>query len=570
MKTALIKTKRTLVLFTLFLTCAQVLSSEQAYTSLKVIDDPIFKERNLYAKIETKLERPELYRMSKKILEEYHSDNPTTLYVLLNEMQIGEEYWAKCTPGRNVSILTYEPDEFLNLKEKEERLKEKMSGYYLDKRNKYMVHVIKDESNLSLRFIFGDGSTPFFPMKITSVGKSISKLSLSSYFRNDESISVREDKNGIISVRIRNYRNAFQQTLYPSKQEEISRLQKSATVLNAIPKTDLESTVKHYALLSVPRPEIYRRFELLEKNDDPRASMWLARIHFKGRLAIRPNAELGLQKAKTVVDKIHELAEKGDAEAQFLLGAAYSSGLAVEYDAEASVKWYQKATQQGHLIAISNLGLMHIRGEGVPFDLEKGRKLLLRGASLGARVAMTNLRKYGDNGRDDSKKLKKLISHPLVNVLGMNLETGLKILIEKKMITEPARVLKSQHGKGWKYHYPDDGLLLITKISGRIYQVEGHAEGFLDSKKFRGEIPLELPWDSTSRKTRTLLGYPDDSGHVASDKAHGMAYTIENVSFAVMFEQRGDLNVKLWRVFEKWQGDYSTFREKDKKSEDPK
>ena len=60
------------------------------------------------------------------------------------------------------------------------------------------------------------------------------------------------------------------------------------------------------------------------------------------------------------------LAEQGDAEAQYHLGAMYAVGEGVtENDVEA-VKWYRQAAEQGHVKAQFFLGVMYADGEGVP------------------------------------------------------------------------------------------------------------------------------------------------------------------------------------------------------------
>ena len=66
------------------------------------------------------------------------------------------------------------------------------------------------------------------------------------------------------------------------------------------------------------------------------------------------------------VAAINQLAEQGDANAQFILGNMYSNGEGVaENDAEAA-KWYRRAADQGDAMAQYNLGSMYRRGEGVP------------------------------------------------------------------------------------------------------------------------------------------------------------------------------------------------------------
>ena len=66
------------------------------------------------------------------------------------------------------------------------------------------------------------------------------------------------------------------------------------------------------------------------------------------------------------VAAINQLAEQGDANAQFILGNMYLKGEGVaKKDAEA-VKWYRLAADQGNADAQHNLGLKYAKGEGVP------------------------------------------------------------------------------------------------------------------------------------------------------------------------------------------------------------
>jgi hypothetical protein len=62
------------------------------------------------------------------------------------------------------------------------------------------------------------------------------------------------------------------------------------------------------------------------------------------------------------------LAEKGDAEAQFMLGATYYFGRGVNVDFKLAVDWYKKSAKQGHPKAQFNLGSAYWYGKGVPKD----------------------------------------------------------------------------------------------------------------------------------------------------------------------------------------------------------
>ena len=63
-----------------------------------------------------------------------------------------------------------------------------------------------------------------------------------------------------------------------------------------------------------------------------------------------------------------ELADQGDADAQFNLGVMYYKGQGVPQDCAEAMKWYRLAADQGVARAQEMLGWMHYFGEGVPQD----------------------------------------------------------------------------------------------------------------------------------------------------------------------------------------------------------
>lgn len=65
------------------------------------------------------------------------------------------------------------------------------------------------------------------------------------------------------------------------------------------------------------------------------------------------------------------LAEKGNAEAQYVLGMMHRAGRGVPRDNKEASKWYQLAAEQGHPIAQFYLGWMYAHGKSVPQDYVK-------------------------------------------------------------------------------------------------------------------------------------------------------------------------------------------------------
>jgi TPR repeat protein len=69
------------------------------------------------------------------------------------------------------------------------------------------------------------------------------------------------------------------------------------------------------------------------------------------------------------------LAERGNAEAQCILGNIYHMGLGVNIDDPKAVQWYQQSARQGYAIASNNLAGIYFMGEcGVAEDYEEALK----------------------------------------------------------------------------------------------------------------------------------------------------------------------------------------------------
>jgi putative methionine-R-sulfoxide reductase with GAF domain len=70
-------------------------------------------------------------------------------------------------------------------------------------------------------------------------------------------------------------------------------------------------------------------------------------------------------------DDLRQLADQGDAEAQYEVGARYRNGEGVVQDDARAAEWFQRAADQGHLYAQGALGAAYWAGRGVPKDLNK-------------------------------------------------------------------------------------------------------------------------------------------------------------------------------------------------------
>ena len=85
------------------------------------------------------------------------------------------------------------------------------------------------------------------------------------------------------------------------------------------------------------------------------------------------------------------LAEKGNAEAQYLLGIMYVEGKVVPQDYKVAMLWYRKAAEQGHARAQNSVGAMYGRGLGVPLDYQMAMSWYLKAAEQGYPVSQNSL-----------------------------------------------------------------------------------------------------------------------------------------------------------------------------------
>jgi TPR repeat protein len=106
-------------------------------------------------------------------------------------------------------------------------------------------------------------------------------------------------------------------------------------------------------------------------------------------LAFGCNATLNVRMDKKLsrdqssnAEAVLALAEKGDPEAQFELGLAFASG-GDRFDSAEAARWYLKAAEQNHARAQYNLGLMYLKGQGVPRDKALSRLWMSKAANLG-------------------------------------------------------------------------------------------------------------------------------------------------------------------------------------------
>lgn len=62
--------------------------------------------------------------------------------------------------------------------------------------------------------------------------------------------------------------------------------------------------------------------------------------------------------------KLRDMAEKGDAKAQYRLGMAYYEGTAISRNFGMAMRWFEKAAMQGHAKAQHRMAVCYNNGEG--------------------------------------------------------------------------------------------------------------------------------------------------------------------------------------------------------------
>lgn len=108
-------------------------------------------------------------------------------------------------------------------------------------------------------------------------------------------------------------------------------------------------------------------------------------------------------------------ADKGLAEAQYLLGYAYYVGEGVERNYTTAVMWYKRAAVQGFIKAEYNLAYCYMNGHGVPVDYTKAQAYLISSGINGVKIAQEVLYEYYENGilfeqdKAEAKRWKALL-----------------------------------------------------------------------------------------------------------------------------------------------------------------
>jgi len=99
------------------------------------------------------------------------------------------------------------------------------------------------------------------------------------------------------------------------------------------------------------------------------------------------------------IEKLYEDAEKGNSDAELLLGNLFfvSSGMSKQY--ERALHWYTKAATHGNIVAQFNLGVMYEKGKGTPIYYKEAAKWYGEAAKQGYLSAQGNLAEMHVHGK---------------------------------------------------------------------------------------------------------------------------------------------------------------------------
>ncbi len=95
------------------------------------------------------------------------------------------------------------------------------------------------------------------------------------------------------------------------------------------------------------------------------------------------------------IKELIQLANQGNASAQYSLGLMYDKARRVPQDILQAMKWYRLSADQGNALAQFNLGAMYANGEGVRQDYVQAHKWFTLAS---------------DQGNENGKKYKDIVA----------------------------------------------------------------------------------------------------------------------------------------------------------------
>ncbi len=311
---------------------------------------------------------------------------------------------------------------------------------------------------------------------------------------------------------------------------------------------------RSYAQENLSDATMVSLFTRFSDQGDPRATLWLARLHWGGRCDLKWNPGLGNDLADPVIDQVIKLAEGGDHEAQFLIGSCYHEGFALDRDFVEAVKWYFKAIEGQQLSVYGNLGILLAEGAGVEADIGQARKLFETGAGLGSSSCRNLLKVYAPPDPQSMARLQALRQNKVIAALGRKTEDAVRVLADSGVITAPDDFIDFPDGALSCLEFEDDGIILLSGGDGIVRCIDAY-RGMTLSDKARGGIPLGIAWRDDPNTIKAKQGTPYNESRWNADVVWCYIYQAGNLQFTLTFKFQNDEGVETWRVREIWQED---------------
>ncbi len=182
----------------------------------------------------------------------------------------------------------------------------------------------------------------------------------------------------------------------------VGLLAASASVQDAAPRVDprLVDAIGWYTGTAgrVDDPRARVLVEAAARDGDVLGRMWLARAYSRGRMGLPRDEARAKAMAAIVLDAVRRQAERGSAEAQFLVGTALDEGLGVPEDPAAALEWFRRAAAQDHTLAQHNLGNAFAAGRGVTADAAEAVRWWLKAGEKGDAVVQLRLGESYERG----------------------------------------------------------------------------------------------------------------------------------------------------------------------------
>lgn len=182
----------------------------------------------------------------------------------------------------------------------------------------------------------------------------------------------------------------------------VGLLAASASVQDAAPRVDprLVDAIGWYTGTAgkVDDPRARVLVEAAARDGDVLGRMWLARAYSRGRMGLPRDEARAKAMAAIVLDAVRRQADRGSAEAQFLVGTALDEGLGVPEDPAAALEWFRRAAAQDHTLAQHNLGNAFAAGRGVTADAAEAVRWWLKAGEKGDAVVQQRLGESYERG----------------------------------------------------------------------------------------------------------------------------------------------------------------------------